>query len=63
MFAAVNLARHHKVDAEQALRDATAKFSTGFNKVEETVEQDMKEMTIDELEEAWQQVKATLRSA
>ncbi|SIN97435.1 ATP diphosphatase [Parasphingorhabdus marina DSM 22363] len=63
LFAAVNLARHHKVDAEQALRDATAKFSTRFNKVEETVEQDMKDMTIDELEEAWQQVKASLRSA
>ncbi|MEM8918898.1 MAG: nucleoside triphosphate pyrophosphohydrolase [Pseudomonadota bacterium] len=62
LFAAVNLARHHKVDAEQALRDATTKFSERFNTVEETVQQDMKEMSIDELEDAWQKAKLALRS-
>lgn len=63
LFAVVNLARHHKVDAEQALRDATTKFSTRFNKVEDTVERDMKDMSIDELEEAWQLVKVSLKAS
>lgn len=63
LFAVVNLARHHKVDAEQALRDATIKFSTRFNKVEDTVKRDMKDMSIDELEEAWQLVKASLKAS
>ncbi len=57
LFSAVNLARHYGVDAEQALSDATRKFSLRFNKVEDTVSGDMKEMTIDELEEEWQKAK------
>lgn len=57
IFSAVNLARHYNVDAEQALTDATRKFSLRFNKVEETVPRDMKDMSIDELEEVWQWAK------
>ncbi len=59
LFSAVNLSRHYGVDAEQALADATRKFSKRFNKVEETVARDMKEMSIDELEEEWQKAKRT----
>lgn len=59
IFSAVNLARHYNVDAEQALTDATRKFSLRFNKVEETVPRDMKDMSIDELEEVWQRAKTT----
>jgi len=57
LFSAVNLSRHYGVDAEQALADATRKFSKRFNKVEDTVARDMKEMSIDELEEEWQKAK------
>lgn len=57
LFSAVNLSRHYGVDAEQALADATRKFSKRFNKVEDTVARDMKEMSIGELEEEWQKAK------
>lgn len=60
LFSAVNLARHYKVDAEQALSSATQKFSKRFNQVESAVENDMKDMSIDALEEEWQRAKATL---
>lgn len=60
IFSAVNLARHYNVDAEQALTDATRKFSSRFNQVEKTVSQDMKDMSIDELEEEWQKAKTAI---
>ncbi|MEH6756641.1 MAG: nucleoside triphosphate pyrophosphohydrolase [Parasphingorhabdus sp.] len=59
LFSAVNLSRHYGVDAEQALMDATRKFSIRFNKVEETSPRHMKEMSIDELEIEWQKAKST----
>lgn len=59
LFSAVNLSRHYGVDAEQALADATRKFSKRFNKVEETVTREMQEMSLDELEEEWQKAKLT----
>lgn len=58
LFSAVNLSRHYGVDAEQALVDATRKFSRRFNKIEGTIAGDMKEMSISELEEEWQKAKA-----
>lgn len=58
IFSAVNLARHYGVDAEEALSDATRKFSLRFNKVENSVSRDMKDMPIDELEEEWQKAKS-----
>lgn len=57
LFSAVNLSRHYGVDAEQALADATRKFTNRFNKVERTATSDMQEMTLDELEELWQKAK------
>lgn len=59
LFSAVNLSRHYGVDAEQALADATRKFSKRFNKVEDSVTNDMEEMSLDELEEQWQKAKLT----
>lgn len=60
LFSAVNLSRHYGVDAEQALVDATRKFSNRFNEVERNVTRDMQEMTLNELEEEWQKAKVTL---
>ncbi|WP_229953419.1 nucleoside triphosphate pyrophosphohydrolase [Parasphingorhabdus litoris] len=60
LFSAVNLARHYRVDAEQALTEATEKFSQRFRKVEKSVSQDMNDMSIDELEEEWQRAKTSL---
>ncbi|MEO9600925.1 nucleoside triphosphate pyrophosphohydrolase [Parasphingorhabdus sp.] len=59
LFSAVNLARHYEVDAEQALVDATAKFTKRFNAVESTVPKDMKEMSLEELEAEWQKAKTS----
>lgn len=59
LFSAVNLARHYGVDSEQALADATRKFSKRFNIVESSVQQDMNNMSIDELEEEWEKAKSS----
>ena len=60
LFSAVNLARHYKVDAERALADATAKFTKRFNLIEASLDKDMQEMSIEELEAEWQKAKASL---
>jgi len=57
LFSAVNLARHYGVNAEQALSDATKKFSRRFNQVEAAVDKDMINMSLDELEAEWKKVK------
>ncbi len=63
LFAAVNLARHYKVDSEQALSDATRKFTRRFQQLESSTHKDLKTLHIDELEELWQQAKRDLYAA
>lgn len=66
LFAVVNLARHHKVDAETALLRANQKFTQRFNAVEALAEAEntsVKNMSLDELELLWQQVKANKKNA
>lgn len=60
LFAMVNLARHCKVDADTALRNASNKFANRFKGVERlAAEQGEKldALTLDEMEALWQQVK------
>lgn len=60
LFAVVNLARHMKVDAEQALRAANTKFETRFRRMEsKSVSQDtdFKSLSLEEMEALWQQAK------
>jgi ATP diphosphatase len=57
IFAVVNYARHLGVNAETALREATARFETRFRKVEEIADKPLNEMNIDELEALWQRAK------
>ena len=60
LFAMVNLARHCKVDADTALRNASNKFAHRFKGVERlATEQGQKldALTLDEMEALWQQVK------
>ena len=60
LFAMVNLARHCKVDADTALRNASNKFANRFKGVERlAAEQGEKldTLTLDEMEALWQQVK------
>jgi MazG family protein len=60
LFVLVNLARFAKVDPEQALRRANAKFRKRFGYVEEKLTaqgKKLKEATIGEMEALWQEAK------
>ena len=57
LFAVVNYARHLGVNAETALREATARLETRFRKVEELAVTPLNTMALDELEELWQRAK------
>jgi len=60
LFAVVNLARHLKVDPEQALSDANRKFERRFRSMESAVNQDDKQLAdlgIDALESRWRDAK------
>ena len=63
LFSCVNIARHLGIDAEQALTHSTDKFISRFEKTEELVNfdsYDMKELTIEQLDEYWKRAKKML---
>jgi ATP diphosphatase len=60
LFAMANLARHAKVDPEQALRGANAKFERRFRHIERRLSEAgraPKEATLDEMEALWVEAK------
>jgi len=57
LFVCVNLARHYKLDAEQALRKANQKFEKRFRKVEELANGAISDFSLDELNDFWNQAK------
>jgi len=60
MFVYANLARHLKIDPEQALKKANNKFTRRFNKVEQEIENKQSsfdQYSLDELEELWVKAK------
>lgn len=59
LFATLNLARHCKVDPEQALLLANRKFEKRFRQVEKLAQeqQGLESMSLDAMEALWQQVK------
>jgi ATP diphosphatase len=60
MFAVVNLARHLKVDADQALRRTNAKFIKRFRSIEAALAaqgRSPNEATLDEMETLWRAAK------
>lgn len=62
LFAAVNVLRLKKVEAETALREAGAKFFRRFAALESEVKsrgKEMTELTLDELDKIWDEVKAS----
>ena len=58
LFAVVNFARFHKVDAEFALKQASAKFERRFRDMELSAGDAFAGLSLDEKEELWQQAKA-----
>jgi nucleoside triphosphate diphosphatase len=65
LFAAVNLARHLKVDAEAALRASNAKFERRFGAIEDALRargRRLEDASLDEMEALWQQAKAAERA-
>jgi nucleoside triphosphate diphosphatase len=66
LFAAVNLARHLKVDPEAALRGANAKFERRFAHIENRLAEggrSPESASLDEMERLWVEAKAGERSA
>jgi ATP diphosphatase len=62
-FAVVNLARHLKIDPEQALTRANRKFEARFREMEKSLGKDgiaFSDLSIDELEAAWTASKSRL---
>ena len=62
LFAVVNLARFHDVDAEAALKQANAKFERRFRGMETRAGPAFNALSLDEKEEQWQAVKAAERA-
>ena len=58
LFAAVNMSRFLKIDAETALRDATAKFEMRFRSMEKSAGNTFEGLSLDEKEALWQAAKA-----
>ena len=66
LFAAVNLARHLKVDPEAALRSANAKFERRFAHIEKSLAEGGRtpeSASLDEMERLWAEAKAEERLA
>ncbi len=57
LFAAVNYVRAHGISAEDALRAANAKFERRFRGMEALSEGAFADLSLDEQEQLWQQVK------
>ena len=56
-FAFVNLARFMKIKPYVALNNTINKFIYRFNYIEENSSKDLKDMTLEEMDELWQQSK------
>lgn len=56
-FATVNLARWHKIDAEQALLRANKKFTKRFKKMEEIAEKPLEDYSYEEYDALWKKAK------
>ena len=61
-FATVNLARWHKIDAEQALLRANKKFTKRFCKMEEIATKPLKDYSYEEFNDLWKQAKVLINN-
>jgi ATP diphosphatase len=61
LFVVVNLLRRHGIDAEDALRAGNAKFERRFRAMEALAGPGFPQLTLDEQDALWNQVKAAER--
>lgn len=64
LFALVNFARWHELDPESSLREANRRFRERFHSVESLARRQgkrLQEMTLDEMDELWEQAKGEER--
>jgi len=61
LFAAVNIARWHKIDAEQALLKANKKFIKRFREMERLSTKPMEELSYEEYDALWRKAKANIK--
>ena len=61
LFAAVNIARWHHMDAEQALIIANRKFMKRFRKMEELSDKELEKLSFEEYDELWRRAKKALQ--
>jgi tetrapyrrole methylase family protein/MazG family protein len=62
LFACVNLARHIRIDPEEALKSANKKFVTRFKKIEKELKKRGKqvgEASLEEMDTIWDEIKGT----
>ena len=60
LFAAVNWSRFHRIDAEEALRESTEKFTRRFYRLEDAIKADGKDITamsLTEMDAYWDRIK------
>ncbi len=60
LFTVVNLARHHGLDAETALTNATRRFEQRFRLIEQSADTPLRELSLDEYEALWVRAKREL---
>jgi ATP diphosphatase len=60
LFSVVNLARHHRIDAEAALTGATRRFEQRYRLVETMADKPLRDLDLEEYEELWRRAKARL---
>ena len=66
LFAVVNLTRHLQVDAETALRQASAKFERRFRGIEQRLREravPIENCTLEQLDVLWAEIKQLEKSA
>lgn len=66
LFVVAQLARHYKLDPEQALRRSNNKFKTRFSAIMNLAEEkglEFKNLSLEEKEELWQETKRRLTSS
>ena len=61
LFALVNIARWHKIDAEQALRRANKKFIKRFKKMEKLAQKPLEDYNFNEYDDLWKKAKEAVK--